>query len=263
MPTTTPFRPVRLALGALVATTAHAHGPDHDVQLHVGYDHASCYIDLHPELTAPQFRDFGREFADAGVFLPMAGADPLGGGHVRVGLTYNQTFLDDTEPQWNNTFSHPGGHHWLGSPALPTLQGRVGLSDRVDAELMATGGPGSNWAILGAAARVAWLREGAPLSLASRATVTHLLGAPELDVESLGLEALASRRFGAVTPYAGVGLATTWAAERTDELALDHATAVGGRATVGAEVALGSFRVTGQGMWASVPSLAVFLGGSF
>jgi len=33
--------------------------------LHVGYAYSSCYIDLHPELTADQFHLFAREFADA------------------------------------------------------------------------------------------------------------------------------------------------------------------------------------------------------
>lgn len=259
----TPIRRAFLVGAPLLANAAHAHGPEHDVDLHVGYDQQSCYIDLHPELTAQQFRDFGREFADAGVFLPMAGAEPLGGGHLSVGLTYNQTFLDDTQPQWNNTFSHPGNHHFLGSPALPILQGRLGLTDRVDVELMTTGDPSSNWAVVAAAARVGLLGEAAPVSIAGRATYTHLLGAEELNLGSAGVEGLVSRGFGPFTPYVGAGVATTRAVERTDELDLDHATAVGGRATVGAELALGPVRLTGQGMWASVPSLALFLGGSF
>jgi hypothetical protein len=248
---------------ALLATlAAHAHGSDPD--LHVGYEYDSCYIDLHEELGARDFRVFGRQFADAGAFQPMAGARPLGAGHVAVGLNYNQTFLDDSTPQWNHTFSHPGDDHFLGSPALPTLQGRVGLGERTDAELMLTGDPNSNWAIAGLAARRVLLLESekVPVTVSGRATFVHLLGAPELEHESAGLEVLASRTFGPVTPYAGAGAAGALAIEKTEELDLGSAVTFGGRATVGAELALGPFRLSGQAMLATVPSAAVMIGGA-
>jgi hypothetical protein len=240
---------------------AHEGGPD----LHVGYTHDSCYIDLHSELTDRDFHVFDRQFADAGSFLPMAGARPLGAGHVAVGLTYNQTFLDDATPQWNHTFSHPGGEHYLGSPALPTLQGRVGVGARTDLELMLTGDPQSNWAIAGLAARRVLLVQSdrAPVDVSARATYVHLLGAPELEHDSAAAEVLVSRTFGPFTPYVGAGGVAGLATERTDELDLGSALTFGARGTAGAEVALGPVRLSGQVMLASVPSAAVLVGGAF
>jgi hypothetical protein len=253
-----------LPLLTLYTSPAHAHAESEGVALHVGYEYDNCYVDLHSELTQAQLGTFGREFMDAGAFLPMAGAESLGAGHVRLGLTYNQTFIDDAEPQWNNTFSHPGDDHWLGRPAIPMIQGRVGLPANLDAELMFTGDPSSNWAVAGAAVRQAVLQQSEvmPLSLAARATYEHLLGPSDVKVDGAALESLVSHRFGPVSPYAGLGLTASLGSEHTNELSLDPAWAWGGRATAGAELDIGFFHAAAQGMWASVPSVAIQVGGT-
>lgn len=56
-------------LFASASASAAAHGSSGNPVLHVGYAYDSCYIDLHPELTAGQFKAFAREFADAGAFV--------------------------------------------------------------------------------------------------------------------------------------------------------------------------------------------------
>jgi len=254
--------PILIALvGLLSASTARAHGDD--TQLHVGYEYKSCYIDLHPELTAGQFHNFSRQFADAGAFVSMSGAGALGAGHVAPGLTFSQTFIDDAKPEWNNTFSHPGEEHWLGRPALPILMARVGLPRAFAAEVMFTGDPQSNWAIVAGALRVPVLSEAAgwPVSAVTRVQVAHLLGARELNLDAITAEGLVSHSFGRFTPYGGVAGFASRASEHTDELALGSTTALGVRATAGIEVALGRFRVAGQGVWASVPLVAVMVGG--
>jgi hypothetical protein len=251
-------------LGSLtLSASARAHGGADRPLLHVGYEHESCYIDLHPELTSGQLRTFSREFADAGAFVPMAGAQPLAPWRIGIGLTYNQTFIDDTKPQWNNTFSHPGDDHYLGRPALPILQTRLGLPRAFEAELMLTGDPSSNWALVGAALRASLLSETirAPASVTARLTYLHLLGVDELDLDAASLEGLVSRTFGRFTPYGGIGAVVSRGAEHTGELALGSRTAFGARATAGLEIALWRFRLAAQGMWASVPSVGVMLGG--
>ena len=251
-------------LGSLtLSASAHAHGGSHRPNLHVGYEHDSCYIDLHPELTSSQFKAFSREFADAGAFVTMAGAQSLAPWHFGIGLTYNQTFIDDSTPQWNNTFSHPGDDHWLGRPALPIIQTRLGLPRAFEAELMLTGDPNSNWALVGGALRMP-LRsetEGSPVTVTARLSYLHLLGVDELDLNAASLEGLVSRTFGRFTPYVSLGATVSRGSEKTSELSLGSATAVGARASAGLEVALWRFRLAAQGMWASVPSAGLMLGG--
>lgn len=250
---------------AALASPARAHSEATGTRpaLHVGYAYKSCYIDLHPELTAGQLKDFSREFAAAGAFLSMSGARSLPRWHVGLGLTYSQTFIDDTRPQWNNTFSHPGEQHWLGRPALPIVHARIGLPRAFEGEVMFTGDPRSNWALLAAAVRAPVLSElaGSLVSAAVRLEYSHLLGAQEVDVDSVALGGLVSRSFGRFTPYAGAAAFVARGTERTPELALGSQTAFGARATAGLEVALGPVRVAGQGAWSPVPIVALMVGG--
>jgi hypothetical protein len=252
------------AILALSMPTAAAHAESEGVALHVGYDYDSCYIDLHPELTQDQFGRFARKFMDTAPFLAMAGAETIGAGHVRLGVTYSQSFVDDAEPEWNNTFTHPGDDHWLGQPAIPMLSGRVGLPAKFDVELMGTSDLSSNWGLGAAAVRrvVLTQSETMPVALAARATYEHLFGPPEVDVDGAALEALASRRFGPVSPYAGAAVTASLASEQTNELSLDPALSFGGRGVVGTELNLGWFHASAQGTWASVPSVALQVGGT-
>jgi hypothetical protein len=251
-----------LALLAVLAPSGRADAHGDEPTLHVGYAYKSCYIDLHPELTAAQFKSFARQFADAGAFLALGGARSLAPGQVGFGVSYNQTFIDDTRPEWNNTFSHPGEDHWLGQPPLLVLNARVGLPRALEAEAMLTGDPQSNWALVGAALRAPLLTEdaGMPVTTSARLSYVHLLGAQELDLDAVAIDGLVSRSFGRFTPFAGLGAFASRGTEQTMELALGSETAFGARASAGLEVALGHFRLAGQGMYASVPVVAVMLG---
>lgn len=128
---------------------------------------------------------------------------------------------------------------------------------------MVTGDPASNWAIAGAALRVPLLVETptVPVSASLRLGYMHLLGADEANLDAVSMETLVSRTLGAFTPYFGVGGVVARASEHTDELSLGSTTAFSARATVGLEVALGRFRIAGQGMLASVNSVALMVGG--
>ena len=249
---------------AVYVPNAAAHAESEGVVLHEGYDYDSCYIDLHSELTQDQFGRFARKFMDTAPFLAMAGAESLGAGHVRLGLTYSQSFVDDAEPEWNNTFTHPGDDHWLGQPAIPMLSGRVGLPAKFDVELMGTSDLASNWGLGAAALRrvVLTQSETMPVSLAARASYEHLFGPPEVDVDGAALEALVSHRFGPVSPYLGADVTASLASEQTNELSLDPALSFGGRGVVGTELNFGFFHASAQGTWASVPSVALQVGGT-
>jgi hypothetical protein len=249
-------------LGALVLSPAAVRADDRPT-LHVGSAYSSCYIDLHSELTADQFHLFAREFADAGTFVQMSGARSLPPWQVGVGVSYVQTFVDDATPQWNNTFTHPTADHWLGQPAFPMLQARLGLPRRFQGEVMFTADPNSNWGLVGAGLRAPVLSEadGRPVSVAARVTYVHLLGPEELGLDAGTVEGIVSRSFGRYTPFVGVAGVVSRAVEKTPELALGSTTALGARGTAGIEVAVWRFRFAGQAMWAAVPSVALSIGG--
>lgn len=248
---------------------AWAHGPSHgdapsSTELHVGYDYDSCYIDLHPELTRSDFHRFTRSFSDSGSFSALSGAATLGPGRVAVGVALQRLTIDDSRPEWNHSFTHPGEDHWLGHPNLPILQTRVGLHPRLDVEAMITGDPNSNWGLVGYGARVSLVEPGTlPIDLAARGTVQHLLGAAELDHHTVGGELLASRAIGPLTPYAGLGTRTALSIEHTDELDLGSAWTGSVSALAGAELALGPVRVAGQVTLATAPTVSFLAGAAF
>lgn len=224
-----------ILVAALAASVFASNAARAEPELHVGYDYESCYIDLHPELTADQFSAFTREFADVGAFSAMSGARTLSPWQVGIGVTYDKTFIPDEKPQWNNSFTHPGDDHYLGQPAPPRIQVKLGLPHALEGELMLTGDPNSNWAVAAAALRTTVLSEGPvfPVSMAVRLEYLHLLGAEEYDLDAVSLGGLVSRSFGRFTPYAGVDAAVAHGSEQTMELSYDSTTTLSARTVPG------------------------------
>lgn len=207
-------------LAALLPTAALAHAGEHRVDLHEGYQYDNCYFDLHPELSKSQFRRFAAEAGQIVYFRQVSSAETLGQWNFDLGLTASYSMLDDTKPAWNNTMSHPGDDHYLGEQLLiPQLTLRVGITEHVDIEAYGTVGPGSNYGFVGVAAKVQVLdeKQGMPLSLSIRPSVSGLLGPAEVQVWNLGTDLAVSRRFGGLAPFAGVGLNTSVAIERSDD----------------------------------------------
>lgn len=221
--TTTAPRALTTALGFLFAlalpATARAHG-DHagadprGIHLHVGTDHDSCYFDLHPELTAEEFREFAAQGGQVVRFRQVSGANTLGAGTFEVALGYGYVFIDDSRGSWNNTMSHPQSDHYLGQQlALPYLVLRLGLSDNVDGELQGSVNPASNYGFFGAATKVRLLRQdrGGPVSIALRPSVSGLVGPSEVQAWNLSTDLSISRSFHGLEPFLGAGLSSTLA----------------------------------------------------
>ncbi len=217
--------------------------------LHEGDAYESCYIDLHGELSDEAFRTLTGEFGSV-AFSPLASARSLGAGHFEFGVSYRALSLDDTTDAWNHGWSRPEAAHWLGPVQLPVLLGRVGSTDRLDAELMVSGDPQSNWMLGGVAVRGQLLTqdERVPVDLSVRGSFNHLFFADELGLESATVEVLAGRRFGPVSPYAGVGVTGALGIERSDDVDLDAALTANPQALLGAELALGPGRLVVEGV---------------
>jgi len=227
------------ALTTLLPSTAFAHGSDeHDVDLHVGYAHDSCYFDLHPELTEAQFERFGTEAGSIARFKQVAAADTLGQWNFDFGVGYTHTPIDDTKGAWNNTMTHPGEDHYLGNAvAAPLLELRMGIFDRVDLEAYGSVNWLSNYGFFGVATKVGILRQedGAPVSLAIRPSVAGVVGPSEVQVWNLSTDLSVSRRFWGLAPFAGVGVNSNIALDRSNDTEVGHQASVLPAAFVGAD----------------------------
>lgn len=271
----TTMRPLAVVVGLLtvlaVPTRALAHSGSHDggsrdIELHVGNAYESCYFDLHSALTARQFRQFAAEGGQMGHFRQVSGASTLGAGVFDVSLGYSYFFLDDAKGAWNNTMSHPQADHYLGQElGIPNLTLRVGLTDRLDAEVYGTLNWQSNYGIVGVATKIRVLEQGhgSPVSVAIRPSASALVGPAEVQVYTLAGDASVSYRIGGFEPFAGVGLRSTVAIDNSDDTDVGHQDAHRPIAFAGLDY---HWRFVSAGASAEISDLAavaVRLGGRF
>jgi len=257
-----------LALVLALPTSASAHGGDdpRGVGLHVGDAHDSCYFDLHPELTARQFRQFAAEGGQLARFRQTSGADTLGAGTFDVSLGYAYFFLDDAKGTWNNTMSHPQSDHYLGQElGIPYLTLRVGLTDDVDGEIYGTLNPGSNYGLVGVASKIRLLEqdERVPVSVALRPSMSALLGPSEVSVWNLAADLSVSRSFHGIAPFAGVALSSSLAVDNSDDTDAGNQLAVRPVAFGGVDFNWKFVSVGAQAEFSDVPALALRAGGRF
>lgn len=234
-------------------------------ELHVNHDIKSCSIELDPSLTQGQFHKFTREAAQVFTFKLMSPAEPLGAKNFQVGLDYSITSINDADPAWNNTFSHPHEDHYLGDQlAFPKLFARIGVTDRMDAGFYFTKNPDANYGFAGGEMKYAlFMQPEKPWAMAVRATYATLLGVDDMNYHLLGIDLSASKRFGRLTPYAGIGANLARAIETTSKVNLNNETVLTPRGIIGAQLSLSFFSLTAEMDIAPVSTVSLRTGFTF
>ncbi len=165
---------------------------------------AKLNIDL-TGLAQSEFKDFSTELGLALSYIPLAPAEPLGGGvlpHFDVGVETTSVNISDKAAFWTNAATgvpsmllFPKLHAQLGLPVVPIDIGYV-YSKVPNSDIKLTGGE-IKWAIL----------KGSTLTpaLAIRGAYTKLEGVNVLDLSTKSLDISISKGFAMLTPYAGVG----------------------------------------------------------
>lgn len=217
-------------------------------ELHVNHDIKDCSIEFDPSLTQSQFRKFTREGSMLGTFKLLAPAEPLGAKKIQVGIDYSITRINDEDPAWNNTFTHPHETHYLGDVReIPKLFARMGLSDRIDVGLYFTKNLNANYGFLGGEMKYAHFQQpGKPFASAMRASYTTLLGVHDMDFHIMSLDYSISKRFNRMTPYLGLGGNLAWAIETTSKVNLDNETVLTPRGIIGTRFSLSFFSLTAE-----------------
>ena len=162
---------------------------------------------------------------DVGLILSLkslASAESLGAGNVDIGFGISYTSIEDSDPSWNNTFSHHDSEHYLGNAiSFPYVHAKVGVTDRMDVGAYFTTNPNSNFAFLGIETKYAFLDEsGDAPAAAVRATYATLLRVDDVTLNTFGLDFTFSKKLGRFTPYAGIAESLTISKEDTDFLDL-------------------------------------------
>jgi len=216
------------------------HTGEHAVVLHTNTEWSECAIVLDPSLTQSEFNAFIGEIAELMYFHPLAGAKPLGKFNFEIALDARGAKIEDWQPKWNNTFSHPHpGHTLVGDDhilSIPGLRGRMGVTDNTDIELYFTTNPNSNYSFLGAAVKYAIINEPASKwAAAVRGSYMTLLGVDDMDLNQLGVDFIVSRNIWLFTPYAGASMAFSYGVETTGKVALSDEDVFSPMARVGTQ----------------------------
>lgn len=237
----------------------------HAQELHVNHGIRSCSIELDPSLTQSQFHKFTREAAQVFTFKLMSPAEPLGARKFQFGIDYSITRINDADPAWNNTFSHPHETHYLGDRlAFPKLFARMGVSNRIDVGLYFTKNPEANYGFMGGELKYAVFKESEkPVAMAVRTTYATLLGVEDLNFHLLGVDVSASKKIGMLAPYVGIGANLGRAIETTSKVNLDNETVLTPRGIIGAGLSLSFLSLTAEMDVAAVSTFSLRTGFKF
>jgi hypothetical protein len=234
-----PARIVAMYVVLLLPATALAGHP-FDPNLNVDPSVEDCSVRFAPDLTQAAFRRFAREFGSVSAFKQASPPTTLGQWGFSAGVEYISFSVEDKSAAWNDTFTHPDGHHPLGAnQAFPKLRLRVGVTDELDVGAFYTENPEANYGWLGLEAKYGILRQGEdmPIALAVRGAYTKTLYVADMNMHALSADVSVGRTFWKVfTPYLGLGSDAVLVRETSDAVDLQSERLVVPHATAGFEV---------------------------
>ncbi len=171
---------------------------------------AKTEITLPPGFTQNEFKDLSRDIGLAISYMPLAPAEPLGGGvlpGIDAGVEVTAVKLDTNQQYWKDvqavsgdkipsTLPFPKLHIQVGLPVVPIDLGFV-YSSVPTTNVKYMGGE-IKWAILSGSV--------ATPAIALRAAYTKLSGVTDLDINTKSLDLSISKGILIFTPYAGYGM---------------------------------------------------------
>ncbi len=246
----------------LLARAAHSQGNDGGVYWHLDPNVKTCSMVIDPSLTQAQWHTFVRQAGTLVDFKSLAPAGPLGRGHLDVGMDYSITPVDQHDPAWINTFTHPDASCPLGDQiALPALRATLGVSSRVDVTGFWTTAPGANYGLAGGAVKYAFLKESASVPAAAvSASFTGLTGVADFDLAIYSVGVVTSKRIAAVTPYLGVQHSLAIGTEETSKVNLARETIPLSHAFIGATYTVWKLGLAAEYDIAAVNTVALRIG---
>jgi len=251
---------------ALVLSLPTAASAEPSVELHVVSDsYESCFFDLHPELTADEFKTFAAEVGQPLRSRQMASARTLGTGGVAVSMGYSYFLIDDTKGAWNNTMSHPDADHYLGNLQFPFLEVRAGITKKIDAEVYGSLNWMSNYGFFGMASKINLLDEAdqMPVSVSVRPSAAALLGPSEMQAFNISGDLAVSRNFHGLSPFAGLTLSSTLAVNSSPDTNVGNQVAFRPVGFAGLEYRWKFINAAAQAEASALTAFALRVGGTF
>jgi hypothetical protein len=158
-------------------------------------------LDNFQNLANDEFRTLVREVGAATAYRALAPAEPQGLTGFDVGVAVTVVDIDD---EWEAVFEDLDAPGYL---PVPSLRLRKGLPFNVDIGAFYAQAPRTNLRMYGGEVQWALLEGGvASPALALRGSYSTLKGVDDLDLETYAADAVISKGFAMLTPYAGIGM---------------------------------------------------------
>jgi hypothetical protein len=208
----------------LLVLISHAKSNAGDVYWHIDPSVNSCSMVIDPSLTQAQWHTFTRQAGAMVTFKSLAPAQTLGKMNFRVAIDYASSPVDQHDPAWINTFTHPDENCPLGDAIIiPTIRASMGVSDNIDIGGYWTAAPGANYGIVGGEFKYAFLSESEKSPAAAvRASVSILTGVPDFNMNIYSVDLMTSKKLAKFAPYVGLRQSLVIGTETTSKVNLNQ-----------------------------------------
>jgi hypothetical protein len=260
---------LNLVANAIVLFTfvslSHAQVTGSDVYWHIDPSVKSCSMVIDPSLTQSQWHTFTKQVGAISSFKSLASAKTLGSLNFRVSLDYGSTPVNQHDPAWINTFTHPDADCPLGDAVTyPTLRASIGVAENMDVGGYWSSAPGANYGMVGGEFKYAFVQESENIPAAAvRASATILTGVPDFNLNIYSVEILASKEIAKVTPYVGFRTSLSIGTETTSKVALETETVPIAQGYVGVTYSIWMLNLAAEYNVSSVNTFALALGLNF
>ena len=239
----------------------------HVQPLHTNDQWKECSFVLDKDLTQKDWHQFAREAGLVIYYRPMTSAKPMGVGNYELAITDMFSSIDDRDPAWNDTFSHPDSAHWLfGGDALgfPGMAVRAGITDKIDGGMYFTKNPNANYGIYGGQLQYNLLNDLTNgMAAAIRVSFARLFGPEDLNVGIYGLDLMVSKDISRYSPYVGISTYLSSAQATTSKVNLDDESVTGLQGMAGVATNFSHLRLSVEMHFASVNTTSFLIGYGF
>ncbi len=208
----------------LFVSVLHAQSETDDVYWRIDPSVKSCSMVIDPSLTQAQWHKFTRQVGAISSFKSLAPAKTLGKMNFNIAIDYASTPVDQHDPAWINTFTHPDEDCPLGDAIkIPTIRASIGVSDNMDIGGYWIDAPDANYGIVGGEFKYAFLPESEKFPAAAvRASASLLTGVPDFNLNIYSVDLVASKKISVLTPYIGFKESLVIGTETTSKVDLDR-----------------------------------------
>jgi hypothetical protein len=217
---------------------------------------------IDPALTQDQWHRFTEQAGAIITFKSLTSAKTLGRNRFRIAINETYSPVDQHDPAWINTFTHPDKDCPLGDGIIfPTLQASYGITERIDIGGFWTTAPRANYGAVGGEAKYAFLRESRNCPAAAvRGSFAILTGVPDFNFGEVSLDLILSKTVSAFTPYLGWRSNFAVASETTSKVGLHDERVPFSQGYVGLVYSLWKLNLSAEYNVASVNTIALDLG---